>query len=69
MDPVNNEVKSENVKTEENVNTEQYFRDEEDVQKTIEIVYFAKQENQIKQDRHEETEKNFIRSLKKLNTS
>ena len=69
MDPVNNEIKSENVKTEENVNTEQYFRDEEDVQKTIEIVYFAKQENQIKQDRHEEIEKNFIRSLKKLNTS
>ena len=45
IDPVKNEVKTENVKTEENVNTKLDSNKEEYVQKTINRVSFAKQEN------------------------
>ena len=41
MDP----VKTENLKTEENVKSEKYYRAEEEVQKTTKTVFFAKQEN------------------------
>ena len=55
--PVKNEVKTENVKTEENVKTDQYYRGEEDVQKNINNVYFGKKSNQIKQDHHQDIKK------------
>ena len=42
---------------------------EEDVQKTVKRVSFSKQENKVKQYHHKDTDKNFIRALKKLNTS
>ena len=37
------------------------------MQKTIQIISFSKQKNQVKQDHHEEIDKNFIQALKKLN--
>ena len=55
-------------KTEENIKTEQYFNKEEYLHKTIKRVSFAKQENKVRQDHHEDTEKNAIRALKKLDT-
>ena len=69
IDPAKNEVNIENVKTEENIKTEQDSNRKEDVQKTIKIFYFSKQESKAKQDHHEDIDKNFIRSLKKLDTS
>ena len=42
---------------------------EEDVQKNIKSVSFAKQENQVKQDNHKDIDKNIIRALNKLDTS
>ena len=48
MYPVKNEVKTENTKNEENNMTKQDYRGEEDVQNTINIVSFAKHENQVK---------------------
>ena len=48
-------------KTEEYIKTNQDYRGREDVQKTIKIVYFDKQENNVKQDHREYIYKNFIR--------
>ena len=45
------------------------YSGEEDRQKTIKSVFFAKQDNQIKQDNHEDIDKNVIQALKKLDTS
>ena len=67
-DPVNNEVKTKNVKTKENVGTKQYSNREEAVQNIFKRVSFAKQENQVKQF-HEDIDKNVLRALKKLDTS
>ena len=69
IDPDKNKVKIENLKTEENVNTKQDSRGEEDVQKTIKSVYFAKQENQVKQYHHGYIDKNVVQELKKLDTT
>ena len=44
-DPVNTEVKTEDVKNQQKFNTEQDFREEEDVQKTIVTVSLERQEN------------------------
>ena len=68
MDPVKTEVKTKNIKK-ENIKTKKYSRWEEDVLKTIKSVTFAKQNNQVKKDHHEDTDKKFIRALKKLDTS
>ena len=43
--------------------------EEEDSQKNIKSVYFAKKWNQIKQDHYEEIDKEIIQALKKLDTS
>ena len=43
IDPIKNEVKNENLKTEEKVNNEQDSNREEYAQKTIKRVYFTKQ--------------------------
>ena len=60
IDPFKNEVNTKNVKTEENAKTKQYYGVEEDVQKTIKRVSFERQENQVKQDHHEDINKNVI---------
>ena len=44
IDPVKNEVNTENIKTEGNINTEQDYNKEEYVQKTINRVPLEKQE-------------------------
>ena len=64
IDPVKNQVNTENIKTEENVKTNQDYRGEEDAQKFFKSVTFEKQENRVKQDHHEEIDKNVIRALK-----
>ena len=64
--PVKNEVKTGNIKSEENVNTNQDSRSDEDAQKTIKSISFTKQKNQVKQDHHEDKDKNFILALKRL---
>ena len=69
MYPVKNEVKDENVKTEQNVDTDQDYMVEGDVQKTIKTVYFTIQVNQVKQDHHKDIDKNVIRALEKIDTS
>ena len=51
---------NENVKTKENLKTEQNSRGGEDTQKTTKSIYFAKQENKVKQEHHEDMDKNFI---------
>ena len=56
-------------KNEQNISTEQDFRGEKDIQKTIKTVYFEKQSNIVKQDHHEDIDKTIIQSLKKLDTS
>ena len=43
MDPVNNEVNTENVKTRENVKTKHYSRVGEDVNNNIKSVSFKEQ--------------------------
>ena len=42
MNPFN----TEDVKTDQNFNTKKYYREEEEVQNTINIVYFVKQVKQ-----------------------
>ena len=69
IDHVKTKFNTENVKTEENFKTKQDSRGEEDAQKTIKIIYSVKQENQVKQNHHEDIDRNIIRSLKKLDTS
>ena len=69
IDPVKNEVNTENLKTEENVKTKQYSNKEVDLQNTAKRVSFTKQENKVKQYHHEDIEKNVILALKKLDTS
>ena len=48
IDPIKNDGKTENVKTEENVSTNHNYRGEEDTYKTIKVVYLSKQEKSIK---------------------
>ena len=53
MDPVKTEFKTENIENWKNMITNQNSNGEEDVQKTIKIIYFSKKENQVKQDQNE----------------
>ena len=68
MDPLNTEVKTEDVKS-KNVTTKQDYRRVDDLQNTIKRVSFAKQENQVKQDQHEYMDKNTVLALNKLDKS
>ena len=43
--------------------------EKEDVKNAIKCISFAKQENQVKQDHHEDIDKNVIQALKKIYTS
>ena len=43
MDPVNNESKTEDAKSENNIKTKHYYRGEEDVHKRIKTVSFSRQ--------------------------
>ena len=65
MDP----VKTEDIRTEQNVKTEQVCRWGEDIQRIIKTISFVKQKNKVKQYHHEDIDKKMIRSLKKLDTS
>ena len=58
--PVKSEFKTENVKTEENVNTEHGSRGEEDVHQTTKRVSFTRHEYQVKQDHYGYIDKNVI---------
>ena len=58
-------VKTKDRKSEQNVNNEQGYREEEDVKNTTNTVFFTKQENQVKQD-HNKDIINVVRALKKL---
>ena len=64
MDSIN----TEDIKDEHNFKTKQDYRGREDLQKTINTIYYIKKDNQVKQHHHEDIDKNFIRSLKKLYT-
>ena len=64
IDHFKTEVNTEDVKYQHNINTEQYPRGEEDVHNNIKAVSCAEQENKVKQDHHEEIDKNVIQTLK-----
>ena len=66
INPVKTEVNNEDIKTEQNVNTNQVYRGWEDLQNNTKTIYFAKQENKFKPDHHEDIGKIVIQELKKL---
>ena len=51
-------IKTEDIKTEHKINTKQYYRGEEDAQNTTKSVSIVKKENKVKQDLHEDMDKN-----------
>ena len=61
--------KTEDVKSEHNITNKRDYRGEEELEKDINTVSCAKQENQVKQDHHEDIYKSIILELKKLDTS
>ena len=65
IDPVN----TEDIKSEQDMKTEMDSRGREDANNTINTVSFAKQENQVKQDQHEDIDNKIIQALKKLDLS
>ena len=69
MDPVNTLFNTENIKIEQNINTEQDSRGKEDVHKNINTLSYTKKWDQAKQNHNEYMDKKVIWSLKKLYTS
>ena len=69
MDTVKTYFKTEDLKSEHRIKTEQDYTWEEDVQKTIKAVSFAKQWNQVKRYHNKDIDMNVLLALKKLNTS